>query len=317
MKHLTNIVSTYEGNVDQLINKYQLDGIELIMANTILPENLEKSVVGWHLPFWPDWIDFFTGNNKRLEETLPTPVCVHHYYGCREPGKLLVRLASEMIMAEKAGAEYMVIHVSNNTLNETISMNFSKDPRYSDKGVCISFVKALNATIQTAKSIGFKCTPKIYLENLWWPGMTYLRPDLVTYILDNVDYPNLGLCMDTAHLINTNPDLSCEDHAIDYILDVIENLGDLKSRFGLIHLTNVDYTNRQSRFKSFTMPRNPKNMKEYQALSNFAFTRVSMIDPHLPFTNFRVKEVVYQLKPDYLVHELNNKDDIAIQRRVL
>lgn len=50
----------------------------------------------------------------------------------------------------------------------------------------------------------------VLFENIFWPGLNALSPENVDYFFSLLGGGNVGLLLDTGHLMNTNPDIRDE-----------------------------------------------------------------------------------------------------------
>ena len=89
-----------------LLNKFDLDGIELMLCQP-WDQQLHRGewVKGIHLRFWPDWLDFYCGNNPAVEKFIGDKAAVKAYYGAmkgssQRPG---IRMASFQVQAKLIG----------------------------------------------------------------------------------------------------------------------------------------------------------------------------------------------------------------------
>ena len=95
--------------------------------------------------------------------------------------------------------EYLVWHVSNCNLKEIFTFDFF----YNDAQVIDASIEVFNAVSE--------CIPDnviVLFENLWWPGLKMTDPELVRYFIENIEYKNKGIMLDTGHLLNTNLDIN-------------------------------------------------------------------------------------------------------------
>lgn len=295
-----------QGGLAGFLREFDLDGVELIQAGPIeIPSYLKPYIRGWHLPFWPDWLDFYCGNTDTLAFSFPDEECLSYYYGSTDPRELARIWARELSQAEALGAEYAVIHVANCTNRESFSYSFAA----GDREVAEGFVLLLNEALANLKGSSFRGRLKILLENLWWPGMTLLDPQIVRYLLENISYPRLGLVLDSSHLMNTNPSLTSQREAAAYILKVIDGLGPLASRIEAVHLNSslsgsyvMDTKRRDEKGREPFSP--PENLWDFQNVFAKVSRHVSRIDPHLPFFDPSIRDILKKIRPAYLVHEL-------------
>ena len=146
------------------------------------------------------------------------------------------------------------------------------------------------------------CIPEnimVLFENLWWPGLRLLNKETVKLFFDLINRKNVGIMLDTGHLLNTNDKLSSQQQAVDYIYKVILNLGSEAARIKGIHLSCSLSGNYQHYFEHTV----PKDINYKILLSH-----IVSIDQHLPFTSTAIRKILDLLQPEYIVHELNYKD---------
>lgn len=301
MKKLVNF-STCKSDLDRFNNEKEkirqfmksinVDGIELIgvcyLDENIMPCELIESI---HLRYYPTWLDFWRGDKKEVLRQLKNEENIKMTYGGMTKQAIVEDYRKEIRKAEEFGASYMVFHVSHVQLEHVYNYDFT----YTDEEV-------VDATIELVNEIfkDFPCTIPILFENLWWPGLTMLDKSLVKKLLDEVKYEHKGLMLDTGHLINTNLDIKTENQAIDYILEKIENLGELKDYIKAIHL-NYSLSGEYTKNKIVEYKKNPPTFEE---MYTRIFDHVLSIDQHMPFTSKRVQEIVNAINPEFVVYEL-------------
>ena len=91
---MLEIVSHYvmpgesETETTELIHSLGLDGIEnLIYGTTPSPSPFTRLTVGAHLKFWPTWMDFYLGNEKRIQKQYTDKQSLIACYGANTPEK--------------------------------------------------------------------------------------------------------------------------------------------------------------------------------------------------------------------------------------
>lgn len=113
MKILTNF-PVFEGCLDpfpragdlhEAISACGLDGLEVIWGDPAFAgHGMEPSLtVGYHLPFWHDWVDFWRGDEKALLRKFGSPGAVAGFYGGRDPACLIERYRQELERAVALG----------------------------------------------------------------------------------------------------------------------------------------------------------------------------------------------------------------------
>lgn len=288
---------TYEEEL-QLFNKdsgilrafmgnHDLDGVELYIDHPWNPSIIPQQVIkGVHLPYWSNWLDFWNGNTQELLDQFGTPENIVQYYSGTSRAAFVDKYRVALDKAIATGAEYVVFHVSNARFPELFTYNFS----YSDSQVIDAAIELVNAV-----TAGFNSTITLLFENLWWPGLTLRDQSLTQRLLENVNHPNVGIMLDTGHLMNTNPSLMTEKEGIEYIMKTLAELGSCAEYIKGIHLhrsLSGQYINRTKK----NSPQGP-----YSGMD--IMNHVMKIDEHLPFSIPDVRRIIDFIQPDYLVHE--------------
>lgn len=257
--------------------KYGIEFIELSKYNKNDNEEIKKIVKGYHLRFFPTWLDFYLEEKKEIE------IDKVAFFGGTSKNKMIEYYRKELEKAKKLEVEYVVLHASSVSVEESLTYNF----RFSDTKILEKVVKFINEIFDEKK---YNFT--LLLENLWWPGLKLLSSWEVKYLLERVNYKNIGFMLDTAHMINTNLDLKNSDEAVEYILKNIENLSEYKNYIYGVHL-NYSLSGEYVK-KSIKNPKNIENIYEH----------IMKIDSHLPFENEGIKKILDKLPIKYLVFEI-------------
>lgn len=310
--NLSNYCSDVElihNNADVLqafLHYHHLDGVEMMFcAPWDRKVHKKEWIHGVHLRFWPSWLDFWRGNQSELLKQFGSEAGIKACYGGLTREEWLETYRENIRMAQAAGAKYMVFHVCHARMSELFDWEFSAASQEVIEGV-IDVVNALSEEISADTELLF--------ENLWWPGLTLLDKDLTARLLDGTKHRNVGLMLDTGHLMNTNPELKTEAEGIAYILDTIKNLGPYRRYIKGIHL---------QRSLSGEYVKSAKNINAEQASMTDIMNHVMKIDEHLPFSAPEVRQLVDYVNPKYLIHEFINQtmDDwsrkIIIQQQAL
>lgn len=295
MLQLVNI-SSYASDVELINNnpavlkeflaEHHVDGIEIMFYDEwdkrLYPKEMIKGV---HLRFWPAWLDFWHGNHEELIKEFGSEENIITCYGGSTREDWLGVYRQNIKTAVKTGAEYMVFHVSHARIQELFSWQFHA----SDKEV-------IEATIELINELADEIPPTMALlfENLWWPGLTLKNPDLAAYLLDHVKHPNIGIMLDVGHLMNTNQDLRTESEGIDYILGILDSLGDYRQYVRGLHL--------HKSLSGEYMKQGSWGEEQKYDMGEI-MTHVLEIDQHQPFETSEVQRLIEYVKPEFLVHE--------------
>lgn len=194
MKELINF-PIYEGTLNEYtdagefsrwLKEQGCDGIEAIRCDPderhIVPK---ESITGLHLKFYPAWIDFWNGNEKNLLHEFGARSVWEGFYGGADKNALLRQFEDELDYACSCGAEYVVFHISDVTIEGV----FTHRNLHRDEEVIDASVELIN-TLLSGRSYQFT----FLMENLWWPGLTMTRPDMTRRLLDGVKYEKKASC---------------------------------------------------------------------------------------------------------------------------
>lgn len=294
-------LSTYKYDMDRfhcdtleitnLLEKHNIQGVELL--NPILwDENIipKKIIKGVHLKYYPVWLDFWNNNSEELLRQFGNMDEVRSYYGGSTRESMIEDYRKEIQVADKMGAQYVVFHVCHVELAHVYTYDFT----YSDEEVIDATADLVNEIFE-----GLDTNIQILFENLWWPGLTMINKEMVSRLLDKVRYSNKGFMLDTGHLMNTNFNLKDEKQGIQYILDTISNLGELKNYIKGIHLNcslSGEYVMEETKKQS-------KCELIYDEIKERVLFHVMKLDMHKPFKDRDVKKIIELVKPEYVIYE--------------
>ena len=304
MKTLFNI-TTSEDDVDRfrsiadfedMLNPH-FDGVELMYYREDERKIISKDkVIGYHMQFYPTWMDFWLGNEERLLKEFASKDNWERYYGGTERAGIICRLKEDLKMAHRYGAEYVVFHVSESTVEESFTWNYY----YSDEEVVDATAELINEVFKEEDG-----EIALLLENLWQPGLTFTRPEITKRLLDQITYPNKGIMLDTGHLLHTNTALKTQEEGIAYIHQMLDVHGELCRYIRGVHL-NQSLTGEYCE----NIRKNPPKMKEtYEERYTQMFFHAYAVDEHKPFTGEGIKELMERIAPEYLTFEFITADN--------
>lgn len=278
-------------NVNKFLEENNVQAIELFGLQAY-SENLipKDKIKGAHLMHYPVWLDFWREDKEGLLEEFSSEEDIINYYIKADKQIIIDTYREEIKMAEKLNAEYVVFHVSNVRTKDSFNYKFT----CTDKEVIDASIEIINEIFN-----GFDTNITILFENLWWPGLRIRDKELVTHFIESIEYENKGLMLDTGHLLNTNLDIKTEEEAIDFLLESVNNLGDIKSYIKGIHLSkSISGEYVKSQIEKYR-----KDDADYSEIHNDIIYHVLKIDQHKPFTNKKIKKLIDAINPDYLVYE--------------
>ena len=272
-----------------------LDGLEVIADPDDLAADVPLDLVaGYHLTFYPDWVDFWRQDEKALLGKFHSWEEVEKIYRGRRPEDLMAQFREDLALAQRLKAPYLVFHVSDVSLEEGYTYRWL----HSDREV-------LDAAIDFANQLlkGVEPTFDFLVENQWWPGFTFTEPEKTEYLLKNIDYPRVGIMLDTGHLMSTNQRIRSQKQGIAYILEMIEKHGSLAERIQGLHF-HQSLSGAYCRKHVGKMP--PDFPEEYFAAFAVSYGHIQQIDRHRPWTEPRCAAIIHRAAPKYLTHELSS-----------
>lgn len=292
-----------EKSWEKYSKKYGIDYFELIKYSDIDNSSLKKKIKGYHLRFFPTWLDLYFYSKEELLLRLGEEKNIRSLCGGITKNEMLEYYKKELERAKELEVEYVVLHACNIDIFEGMTYNF----RFSDMEILEKVVEFVNEIFDNEK---YNFT--LLLENLWWPGLkltSYLEAD---YLIKNIKYKNTGFMLDTGHMLNTNLELKNSDEGVDYILENLENLKEYKNYIYGVHL-NLSLSGEYVKRSIELNKERRLNLKE---VLNEIYFHVEKIDYHFPFDNMRIKEVLKELPLKYLVYEFIARDEISVERAI-
>lgn len=328
MEELLNF-SVYPPDTDRFNNDWQTvagythsqdaDGLELLIGYQplpIIPSGLVRAV---HLPFWVTWLDVWREGGTAAARYFPglNPQWLQFYCGGANKAEMSTTLRQLLLNAASLTPAYAVFHVSH---VEPIDA-FTRQYAYTDLDIVEATAELLNCVAATFPD--GEPPVRLFLENLWWPGLTFTTNQPAERLAEQLAFDNWAFVLDTGHLMNTNPTIVTEDQGIDYVLGVIDKLTPAIRQCieGLHFNCSISGAYQQKQLK-MRLPPNFVNLPFEEQL-NQARTNALQIDQHRPYTQPRCREIIEAIQPQFLTHEfLSNTQaeynhKLAIQRTAL
>lgn len=272
------------------------DGVELMYfgedARSIIPRD---KIIGLHMHFFPFWLDFWNGNEKALLKEFDTKETWEQYYGGTTRDVIVHRFQKELEQAHRFGVEYVVFHVSDASIEESFTWKY----HHTDEEVVDAAAELINEIFQ--KEDG---SILLLLENLWQPGLKFTDPKITRRLLDQVNYPNKGIMLDTGHLLHTNTGLKTQEDGVAYINQMLDIHGDLCRFIKGVHLNQSltgDYCEK-------TKMDPPVMENTYAGRHAQMFYHAFAVDKHEPFTCQGVRELIQRIAPEYVNFEFITAD---------
>ncbi len=285
-------LATWGKTIAGMVKELGLDGIEqFVYSLEPLKKSYQELTIGAHLSYWPYWLDFWLGNQERLAKIFPTQEEMYKYFrGATTRDEWVEVIRKNILTAASEKPEYMIWHVSEATIEEIFTFQF-----YHDSFEVLRY--AADVFNRVADSVPSDTI--MLFENLWWPGLNLQEPRQVKYFFERLNSKNVGIMLDTGHLLNTNPELRTEQEAADYVCRVVDSLGEDAEKIKGLHLSCSLSGAYQ---KSFTrkVPENCDFFTIWQHLTN--------IDQHRPFTTAASRQIIDFVQPQYVLNELGHQD---------
>ena len=281
--------------LERRVKPLGLDGLEVIADPDDLADDIPLSLVtGYHMTFYPDWVDFWRQDEKALLEKFRSWEEVEKVYRGRKPEDLMAQFREDLALARRLKAPYLVFHVSDVSLEEGYTYRWL----HTDREVLDASIDFINELLKGAEP-GFE----FLVENQWWPGFTFTEPEKTEYLLSRIDYPRVGIMLDTGHLMNTNWRIGSQKQGIAYILEMIEKHGALAKRIRGLHF-HQSLSGAYCRKNVGPLP--PDFPQEYFAAFAESYGHIQRIDRHRPWTEPGCAAVIDRAQPEYLTHELSS-----------
>ena len=319
LKH-EHTLNQYESEEDLLsmLKRYEMDGFEIICCGEENSSKIsEDRIIGYHMSFYSYWIDMWNYDPTKLSAEYGDLETCMEFYGIdysefEHSGDRQAYIRNEMVRkfsndcdhAEQLGASYVVFHVSNVNTAETFSYKMENE----DRTVIEAAAEIINRIVE-----GNPYSFEFLLENLWWSGLNFLNPEDTAYLFELINYEKKGFMLDTGHLLNSNPYITDEHEAIEYLHEIIdryEGIFDIRRHIKGIHL-------HQSLTGSYVLdsltefPHEIHQMNYYDKFEKL-YDHVLQIDTHSPMTFPGTLDFIKMIDPQYLVYEITESSRIKL-----
>ena len=150
------------------------------------------------------------------------------------------------------------------------------------------------------------------MENLWWPGLNFRRPEMTYLLLKSIHYQKKGLMLDTGHFLHTNHKLRTQAEALlslNQMLDEHEAYfhsartgADGEDFLAWIHGIHLQQSLTGAYVEDWITHPHILSDDPMEQI-NQLFTHIFAIDKHRPFTAPGVRELVERIQPEYVTLE--------------
>ncbi len=275
------------------------DGVELMYwgedERHVIPED---RIVGFHMSYHANWLDFWRQDEAALiREYDDLETCRACYGGTLDPNRLVEEFRRDYALARRFGAEYMVYHMSDCSIEESFTRRF----RHTDEEVVDAGCEIINAAMKGVEDTSVA----LLLENLWLPGLRFTRPEITKRLLDGIEYPNKGIMLDVGHVLHNDLDIRTQEEGIAYIHRLLDAHGDLCRTVRGVHL----HQSLTGDYAREVMENPPDLGKTYRERSSKMFYHAFAVDKHQPFTGKGIRELIDRIDPEYLTFEFITDDN--------
>ncbi|MBS5781176.1 TIM barrel protein [Megamonas sp.] len=310
VKYLFNypVIDWYEKELQlmgQSLGEYvasmKLDGIEQLIYDNNMILKYKELTIGVHLEYWSYWIDFWWNNQQRLDYIFESNEEKKHYYKAQNIYEWIEYIKKNITLALNLKPQYLVWHVSEANVQEIFTYNFY----YNDRQVLLATSEVFN---EVAKIIPDNVL--ILFENLWWPGLRLNSMENIVYFFEKLKHNNVGIMLDTGHLMNTNINLTSELEASIFIKDIVNNLGSFASLIKGVHLNCSLSGQYQKKFIE-------QQFKFCEFDKHRLWEHIIKIDKHEIFQTKAPSFLIDYIQPQYVVHELAYDNLILLRNKIM
>lgn len=286
--------------LEPLLLRRQLAGIEIYLGNCGDPKVLPSQwIQGAHFSMGDSWLAFWRQDLQILLAQFGSKAGIKAYYGGFTRDEWLEGCRQQIDTARAAGAGYLVFPISEVKPWEIYTWQFGT----TDDEVVTAAIEVIN---ELAPHIPDNMA--LLFANKWWPGLRLLDKKIAAKLIRGVKHPNIGFMLDTGHLMNTNQNLKTEVEGVDYILAVLNKLGAYRRYIRGLHLScslSGEYVQRQQQqgdgHSHGTMERLAHRLR---------------IDEQRSFRVPAVKRIVYDVRPEVLVHHFRMESVSDWERKI-
>lgn len=282
----------------QELDTLGLDGVEGIWGGEPIPEDLPPGMLtGYHLIFFPDWLDFYRGDADALRRKFGSLDAARAFYG-GGPEILLEQYRADLERAMALGARYVVFHVTDVSIEECYTYRWL----HSDEEVLDASAELINELLR-----GVPPEFDFLVENQWWPGFTFTSPDKTARLLDAISFARKGILLDIGHLMNSGA-VFTQAQGAAWVQEMLDRHGLLSRYIRGVHL----HQSLSRRYVRAHTGRVPDALPEnYIRRFSACYAHIQRIDRHRPWTDPSIVPVLERIAPRYLTHELAGKTEAA------
>lgn len=297
-------VENMENEMKYFSSKYCFDGYELIQFTEENYQKLKKWIVGYHLRFFPSWMEFYQENFFALSLEYDDKKYWKSMCGGEEKKEELIEYyRKELEIAKKLEVEYVVFHACNIKVRESMTYEF----QYTDFEVIDQVISLINNLFDDTKYCFY-----LLFENLWWPGLKLDNKEVAKYLLEGIQYSKKGFMLDTGHMINCNLEIKNKKEAIRYIRENIERLEEYKNYIYGVHL-NLSLS---GKYVKETISKNRERKSTAEERMNQIYEHIGNIDYHECFDDEEIVPLLQTLPLKYIVYEFFGYSQKELENKI-
>lgn len=285
--------------------KYNFDGFEIIKFDLEKDSSkLKDKIVGYHMRFFPMWMDIYLEKYNMIKEKFQDKMDRFYWCGGDSKEEVIAYYKKDLQRAKELGAEYVVFHACYVDDDGSLTYQFP----YTDEEILESVASLMNDLFRDED---FQFT--LLLENLWWAGLKLNSKREMELLLEKIEYKNTGFILDTSHMLNTNLTLKNLDEGIDYIIENIDKMEELKKHIYGVHLS----WSLSGEYVSKMIEKHRKSQEERERAKKKIYEYVGQIDYHYPFEDNKIMKVLNKLSLKWLVYEFLYYNDEELEEKVV
>lgn len=277
------------------VRGHGMDGLEIMpIGGDSLGWIPRDMAMGIHLSYVNSWYDAYMGDERAVCAEYGSPAEAERIMG-GAARDMAGRLRAQLDFCKSVGARYVVYHMGNITLRETLSCRFEHDhARVIDAALDI-----VNAAMQ-----GGDYDFWFLMENLWGPGFTFTRPDITSAMLGGVDYPRKGIMLDVGHLMHADMHIDTAAQGIAWVHRWLDAHGELCRSIRGVHL----HCGASGAFLRELSASPPQPQGTYFERLCAVYESVLRLDPHVPLLDAGARELIERIAPEFLTYEFITRD---------
>lgn len=192
-----------------------------------IPADFPKDLLaGYHLTFFPDWLDFYREDRKRLLYKFGSMDAVAWYYGGGRR-KRLWTCTGRTSGGRRTGRRLCGVPCHRCIRGGELHLPLL----HTNEEIIDAAAELINLLLGDAE------WPFAFLvENQWWPGFTLTEPENTSCLLEGIRYPRKGILLDTGHLMNAERSIATQRDGVRFILEMLDRHGPLCRYIQGMHL---------------------------------------------------------------------------------